>query len=216
MRRTQNADTHALKHRISCPKIFPLSAPVLYWLSHLTCISNLKAKNVRKTLIFTQLQISRYNQHFFAIFRWILINWPPTYLLQSDHKLKHSTERKTGRFRTKHLILQCIVPVGFLSCENRVAFLWVSQFQQSRATQPTVHAGCFSVHIIHRILTWTTRSLTFAQLFIHAIAHCGWVCGHRNRVCTESRVGGKIPCRIEKSNLRQRRASPTFYHQNLQ
>ena len=54
------------------PKIFPLSAPVLYWLSHLTCISSLKAKNERKTLIYTQLKISRYNQHFFAIFRRIL------------------------------------------------------------------------------------------------------------------------------------------------
>ena len=31
---------------IGCPKIFPQSAPVLYWLSHLTCISSLKAKNV--------------------------------------------------------------------------------------------------------------------------------------------------------------------------
>ena len=64
---------------LGCPKIFPLSAPVLYWLSHLTCISSLKAKNERKTFIFTQLKISRYNQHFFAIFRTILRNWPPTY-----------------------------------------------------------------------------------------------------------------------------------------
>ena len=29
---------------IGCPKLFPPSAPVLYWLSHLTCISSLKAK----------------------------------------------------------------------------------------------------------------------------------------------------------------------------
>ena len=34
----------------------------------------------RKTLIDTQLQISRYNQHFFAIRRRILIKWPLTYL----------------------------------------------------------------------------------------------------------------------------------------
>ena len=56
---------------LGCPKIFPLSAPVLYWLSHLTCILNLKAKetNKKKTLICTQLKISRYNQHFFVIFR---------------------------------------------------------------------------------------------------------------------------------------------------
>ena len=69
---------------IGCPKIFSLSASVLYWLSHLTCISSLKAKNEQKMLIYTQLKISRYNKNFFAIFRRILINWPPTYLLQSD------------------------------------------------------------------------------------------------------------------------------------
>ena len=49
---------------IGCPIIAPPSAPVLYWLSHLICISSLKAKNERKTLIFTQLKISRYNPHF--------------------------------------------------------------------------------------------------------------------------------------------------------
>ena len=57
-------------NNLGCP-IFSLSAPVLYWLSHLTCISRLKAKNERKTLIYTQLKICRYNQHFFAIFRRI-------------------------------------------------------------------------------------------------------------------------------------------------
>ena len=49
---------------LGCPKILPLSASVLYWLSHLTCISSLKAKNERKTFIFTQLKISRYSQPF--------------------------------------------------------------------------------------------------------------------------------------------------------
>ena len=39
-----------------CPKIFSLPAPVLYWLSHLTRISSLKAKNERKMFIFTQLK----------------------------------------------------------------------------------------------------------------------------------------------------------------
>ena len=42
MRRAQNADIHW----IGCPKILPPSAPVLYWLSHVTCISSLEAKNV--------------------------------------------------------------------------------------------------------------------------------------------------------------------------
>ena len=81
---------------LGCLKIFPLSAPVLYWLSHLTCISSLKAKNERKTLIYTQLKISRYNPYFFAIFRRILRNWPPTYLLKSDHKEGRSLRTVNG------------------------------------------------------------------------------------------------------------------------
>ena len=40
----------------------------------------------------------------------------------------------------------CIVPMGFLPWEIRVAFPRGSQLRQSRATQPTVHAGCFRVY----------------------------------------------------------------------
>ena len=58
---------------IGCPKIAPPSAPVLYWLSHLTCISSLKVKKERKTFVITQLEISRSKQHLFTIFRRILI-----------------------------------------------------------------------------------------------------------------------------------------------
>ena len=35
------------------PKYFPRLLQFLYWLSHLTCISSLKAKNEPKTLVFT-------------------------------------------------------------------------------------------------------------------------------------------------------------------
>ena len=58
----------------------------------------------------------------------------------------------------------CIVPVGFLLWEIRVAFPGDRQLRQSRTTQPTVHAGCFSVFIVHRTLTWTTGSLTCVQM----------------------------------------------------
>ena len=78
---------------IGCPKKLPLSAPVLYWLSHLARISSVKAKNERKTFIFTQLKISRCNQHFFTIFRRILRNWPRTCLLYSPRK-----EQKGGHY----------------------------------------------------------------------------------------------------------------------
>ena len=47
-----------------------------------------------------------------------------------------------------------IVPMGFLPCEIRIAFPGKSQLRQSRATQPSVHAECFSVSIIHRAPAW--------------------------------------------------------------
>ncbi|WP_419635315.1 hypothetical protein, partial [Thiolapillus sp.] len=61
------ADTHALKqHRLS--KTAPPSAPVLHWLSHLTCISSMKAKNFD----FHTAKISRYKQHFLAFQNFFL------------------------------------------------------------------------------------------------------------------------------------------------
>ena len=63
--------------------------------------------------------------------------------------------------------------MGFLPRETQVAFPKVSQLQQSHATQHTVDAGCFSVSIIYRTVAWTTRSLTCAQMLMHAIAHGG-------------------------------------------
>ena len=53
----------------------------------------------------------------------------------------------------------------------RIAFPGESKLRQSRAAQPTLPAGCFSVSIIHRTLTWTTGSLTCAQMLMRAIAH---------------------------------------------
>ena len=41
-----------------------------------------------------------------------------------------------------------------LSHESGVAFSGESQLRQSRATQPAVHVGCFSVFIIHRSLDY--------------------------------------------------------------
>ena len=72
MRRAQNVDTPALTHyRLS--QNSSSSAPVLYWLSHLTRISSLKAKNVDFHLaknIQIQLTVVVF---FLAIFRRILI-----------------------------------------------------------------------------------------------------------------------------------------------
>ena len=66
-----------------------------------------------------------------------------------------------------------IVKLGFLPSKIRVVFPGESQLRQSRATQPTVHAGCFSVSMIHRTLTWTSGSFTCAQMAMHATAHGG-------------------------------------------
>ena len=67
----------------------------------------------------------------------------------------------------------CIVPFGFLPREIRVAFPTENQLRQSRATQTTEHAECFSVSIIHRTLTRTIGALTCAQMLMLAIAHGG-------------------------------------------
>ena len=107
----------------------------------------------------------------------------------------------------------CIVPKGFLPLEIRVAFPGESQLRQSRPTQPTVHAGFFvyfSSSIIHRTLTWTTGSLTCAQMLMHAIAH-GGVRTHVEESALKVDSGRKIPCRTGESNLRRRRAGPMLY-----
>ena len=79
-----------------------------------------------------------------------------------------------------------------------------SQLRQSRATQPTVHAGCFSVSIIHPTLTWTTGPLTCAQILMHAIAY-GRVRTHIKESSLKVNSGRKIPCHTRESNLHQRR-----------
>ena len=97
-------------------------------------------------------------------------------------------------FFLSFLILQLIVPFEFLPWEIRVAFPGECQMRQSRATQPTVHAGCVSVSIIHRTLTWTTGSLTCAQMLMHAFAH-GGVRTHVRESALKVDSGRKIPCR---------------------
>ena len=80
MRRDQNADTHALKqHRLSqnrfpvCSSFVLVIAPDMHLEQERK--KERKKKPERKTLIFTQLkEISRYKQHFVAIFSRILIN----------------------------------------------------------------------------------------------------------------------------------------------
>ena len=96
--------------------------------------------------------------------------------------------------------------MGFLSWEIRVAFPGESQLRQIRATQPTVHAGWFSVSVINRPLTWTTRS--YERTDVNA-CDCTLGCRDtRKRVYTESGLREKNLCCTGESNLRQRRAGP--------
>ena len=88
-----------------------------------------------------------------------------------------------------------ISPMGNLGC-----------FPQGKpATTATVHAGCFSVSIIHQTLTWTTGSLTCAQMLMHVILH--EVTDTCQRVCTEGLLWEKnpLPHWGIKPNLRQQR-----------
>ena len=86
-----------------------------------------------------------------------------------------STLRIGQTIRTTFFVnfLQPFCPKGISPTRNSDCFLGESQLRQSRATKPTVHAGCFSVSIIHRTLTWTTGSLMYTQMLMHVIAHGG-------------------------------------------
>ena len=84
---------------------------------------------------------------------------------------------------------------------------WESQLQQGRATQPTVHAGYFSVSIIHRTLTWTTGSVTCAQMLMHANAQ-GSIRIHVRESALKVDSGRRIPCCTGGLNLRQQHDGP--------
>ena len=107
------------------------------------------------------------------------------------------------------LFYNCIVPMGFLPRETRAAFPEESELQQRCATQPMVHAGCFSVSIIHQTLTQTTGSLTCAKMLMHAIAHRG--VGTPWESALKADPGRKIPCCTGESNPCQWHAGPILY-----
>ena len=104
--------------------------------------------------------------------------------------------------------------MGFLPWEIWLAFSGESQLQQSHATHPTVHAGCFSVSKIHQTLTWTTGSLTCAQMLMHATAHKGlWTHVRESALKVDS--GRKIPCCTAESNLHQQHDGPMLWPTEL-
>ena len=107
-----------------------------------------------------------------------------------------------------YLFTTVIVPLTFLPWKIRVAFPGESQLRLSRATQPTVHAACFSVSIPN---SYTDYRIFNVRTDIDA---CGCTRGYTDTV-RESALKidfeRKIPCRAGESNLPQRRAGPTLY-----
>ena len=91
--------------------------------------------------------------------------------------------------------------MGFLPWVIQVAFPRESQLQ---------HAGCFSVSMIHQTLTWTTGSLTCAQMLMHAIAH-GGVQTHVRESALKVGSGRKIPGSNREWNLCQHSDSLMLY-----
>ena len=96
MRRAQNTDTHAHKqHRLS-QNIF-LSAPVLYWLSHLTCISSLKAKNAH----FHTTKNIQIQSTFFSLFldEFLENDLRPIYCSRTCDRLRGIKKKFVNRWR---------------------------------------------------------------------------------------------------------------------
>ena len=101
-------------------------------------------------------------------------------------------------------ILQLYCPNVFSPPEIRVAFLCESQLRHGRATQPTVHAGRF-----HNLPNSDMDYRIFNVPTDVNVYDCTRGCMDTVRE-SELNVdsGRKIPCRIGKSNLRQRRDGP--------
>ena len=109
-----------------------------------------------------------------------------------------------------------IVPLGFLPWETCVVFPLEKASCDRCATWPVVPAGCFGVSITYHTLTWTTGSLTCAQVLIHAITPRCTDTTRESALKADS--GRKIPCRTEVSNLTSAAcrsdALPTELHPN--
>ena len=83
-----------------------------------------------------------------------------------------------------------------LYCPNDISPMGNSGcFPWGKPAATTVHAGYFSVSIIHQTLTWTTGSLMCAQILMHANAHRG-VWTHLRKSALKVDSHRKIPCAL--------------------
>ena len=128
---------------------------------------------------------------------------------------RHGAEMLIKSLLLLFYFLQLYCPNGIFPMRNLGCFPW-GKPAATESHCPT-YCACwvFSVSIIHQTLTWTTGSLTRAQVLMHAIAH-GGVQTHIRESALKVGAGRKIPCRFGESYLHQRRDSvilkPTELH----
>ena len=100
-----------------------------------------------------------------------------------------------------------ISPVGNSGCFPRGKPAATESRYQTSGTCWVFFCVCVCVSVIHRTLTWTTGSLTWAQMLMHATAH-GGVRTHVRESALKVDSGRKIPCCRGESNLRQQHDGP--------
>ena len=103
------------------------------------------------------------------------LSQPLSYFSSGEVSMSHTEQQRTEvcnrQARTVGSLFffnlnNCIVPLGFFP-----QMLLSLGKASSNCTQNMVHAGCSYISIFHRLLTWTTASLTCAQMLMHVIAH---------------------------------------------
>ena len=150
MRRAQNADTHTLKQHRPSQNISPVCSSFVLVIAsdmHLELESEKRAKNVD----FHSAKNIQIQATFFAIFRRILRNWPPTYLLYSDHRERTWPAGEATRsivFIVQGAYVTCKEnnSVNRVSCTGRVPDLQGQQLSQ--------------LCLLYRERTWPAREAT--------------------------------------------------------
>ena len=111
-------------------------------------------------------------------------------------------------FRYIYTFYNCIVPLQFLTWENRVAVPRESQLRQRRATQPTLHVGCFKC--FHDPPNYDMDYRIFNSRRDVNACDCTQKCTDTSEwVCIEIWLWEKNPLPHRGIELRQRRAGVT-------
>ena len=140
--------------------------------------------------------------------------WPGLILYQAQHGLSincciYIYNMEHPNFFACFILFIQLYRLNGISPTGNMGYLSWGKPAATRVTLPSLLAGCFSVSIIHWTPTWTTGSLTCADI---NACDCAW--GFMDAV-TESALkvdsGRKIPCCTRESDLRRQHASPMLY-----